>query len=1205
VTPALTVERTHIMMLHTIRSRAARLIAWAVLLVMASVSAVSAETLMMPKRDARKGVAVVVWGVTTQANGTPFTLSYGDLTPDATGSVTDRSYIAFAHSYAAASEYTATLTVGAESATVKVSVFDPAALPGGATGEQNRGLGINMAIQDGLRWLWTAQFNRAANFPASLTTTWRSSTWSSSESSLIALAFENHGYRLPNDDSMPTGLYEKYVVRRALNYVIQSLTPIAIASQASGFAGQPVRNPCVGTAAFPIEASPCTGLRDTRHDTFHESYTTGVAILALAGSGALNRTNTEITTSCSGCAVAANGYINGKKYGDILQRMVNALAWGQIDGNNIARGGWYYNFNSSSSDGSTVGWDLLAMLDAGAAGAAVPAWVNTEFAFSLVNSLNADGSFDYQSSTGNNSPGVQKVGVGLQGLFFIGELTGARVTAVTNNINSWWTGSGGIGSNSWSCGSFVNKGCAYSMFNNFKGLKLHGITTLPNVNRPAGSVGDPDDWYMDYQDWLVANQTTPNTTAGGQWSTMGFSCCYTSTTATAAIAELILSPVTLVLPDPGKFSTVGLSPATASAVELGSHTVTAKALSTNDTPVPGATVNFTILTGPNAGMTGSDVTDGNGEATFTYTDAGPEGSTGTDTIQAAIGSLLSNIVEMIWTPLNTPPVAVDDAFAFDEDGLLAGSVAGNDSDVDEDDVLTWSIVDGPTNGDLVFNPDGSFSYMPDPNYYGPDSFSYLINDGMEDSGIATVNITVNPVNDAPTIADQGNIGPVEATGPLTPVSYTVNGDDVEDGGPLASICTPASDSGFPVGDTLVSCTVTDSGGLTATDTFVVSVVDTTPPTVTCGTADGLWHATDVGIACTASDIVGLANPADAAFTLVTSVPGGTETANAFTGGRIVCDASGNCTPAGPIGGNMVDKLAPSIAVSCTPAPNGNGWYNTDVTATFLAADGGSGVAGAASTVVVFSAEGAGQGATQTFADNVGNSSSASTALACGPINIDKTPPSAFNQFDPKTRNVLVFGRDGLSGVPSGPIAPVSVVPARWSMGAGADEDGDSDSDSDSDDDSDSPNAELRTYVITDAAGNTLTIVELVQKSGNQIKVRVVSHQYNDGPVVPFGRNLKHFEWSVDRRTGALRSLEQELSIGQGADHQRAHAVWDPRKNQTTITVHGVDDDGDSDSDSDSDGGGGGGGGGGTTKIVKPGLVFLRMVIVNGELVIEY
>ncbi len=60
-------------------------------------------------------------------------------------------------------------------------------------------------------------------------------------------------------------------------------------------------------------------------------------------------------------------------------------------------------------------------------------------------------------------------------------------------------------------------------------------------------------------------------------------------------------------------------------------------------------------------------------------------------------------------------------------------------------------------------------------------------------------------------------------------------------------------------------------------------VDTTPPTVVCGAADGAWHATDVSIACTASDDQsGLADPADAGFSLTTDVPAGTEEANAAT-----------------------------------------------------------------------------------------------------------------------------------------------------------------------------------------------------------------------------------------------------------------------------------------------------------------------------------
>jgi len=140
-------------------SARAQAILVALVVVFAATSA-SAETLMMPKRDARKGVAVVVWGVTTQATATACTLDFGDLTPVQNCTGTDRSYKAFTHIYASQGTFTATLTVGTESATTNVTVFDPALLIGGATGDNNRALGVNMAIQDGLRYLWTSQVNR-------------------------------------------------------------------------------------------------------------------------------------------------------------------------------------------------------------------------------------------------------------------------------------------------------------------------------------------------------------------------------------------------------------------------------------------------------------------------------------------------------------------------------------------------------------------------------------------------------------------------------------------------------------------------------------------------------------------------------------------------------------------------------------------------------------------------------------------------------------------------------------------------------------------------------------------------------------------------------------------------------------------------------------------------------------------------------------
>jgi hypothetical protein len=120
-------------------------------------------------------------------------------------------------------------------------------------------------------------------------------------------------------------------------------------------------------------------------------------------------------------------------------------------------------------------------------------------------------------------------------------------------------------------------------------------------------------------------------------------------------------------------------------------------------------------------------------------------------------------------------------------------------------------------------------------------------------------------------------------------------------------------------------------------------LDTTEPKIECGTADDLWHKVDVSISCTASDDgVGLADPADASFTLSTSVPAGTETADATTDSREVCDAAGNCTTTGPIGGNEVDKKGPDIKI--ITFPSGDEYkLGDDVTVSYDCADGGSGV----------------------------------------------------------------------------------------------------------------------------------------------------------------------------------------------------------------------------------------------------------------------
>jgi VCBS repeat-containing protein len=101
---------------------------------------------------------------------------------------------------------------------------------------------------------------------------------------------------------------------------------------------------------------------------------------------------------------------------------------------------------------------------------------------------------------------------------------------------------------------------------------------------------------------------------------------------------------------------------------------------------------------------------------------------------------------------NTPPVANNDSYSTNEDVALtvAGpGILGNDTDA-ESNPLTAILVSGPSHGSVALNANGSFTYTPNANYNGSDSFTYKANDGIDNSNAAaTVSITVNPVNDAP------------------------------------------------------------------------------------------------------------------------------------------------------------------------------------------------------------------------------------------------------------------------------------------------------------------------------------------------------------------------------------------------------------------------------------------------------------------------
>ena len=116
---------------------------------------------------------------------------------------------------------------------------------------------------------------------------------------------------------------------------------------------------------------------------------------------------------------------------------------------------------------------------------------------------------------------------------------------------------------------------------------------------------------------------------------------------------------------------------------------------------------------------------------------------------------VSGTIDIIIMQINDPHIAYDDYYIVDEDTTLikeAPGVLDNDYDPEGEELEAY-LASEPSNGDLILNLDGSFTYNPNENFYGLDSFTYKAYDGYSSSNIATVNITVNPINDPPTSED--------------------------------------------------------------------------------------------------------------------------------------------------------------------------------------------------------------------------------------------------------------------------------------------------------------------------------------------------------------------------------------------------------------------------------------------------------------------
>ncbi|EJG1091870.1 tandem-95 repeat protein, partial [Vibrio parahaemolyticus] len=129
--------------------------------------------------------------------------------------------------------------------------------------------------------------------------------------------------------------------------------------------------------------------------------------------------------------------------------------------------------------------------------------------------------------------------------------------------------------------------------------------------------------------------------------------------------------------------------------------------------------------------------DWNGKETITFTAKDPSGESVSQTVDFKVAPVADIVADKATVVEDTPTII---------------KVLGNDTFEGDDKVVSLDTNNGPANGTVSVNPDGSVTYTPNDNYHGTDSFTYIVTlGGVSES--TTVNVDVTPVNDAPVAKD--------------------------------------------------------------------------------------------------------------------------------------------------------------------------------------------------------------------------------------------------------------------------------------------------------------------------------------------------------------------------------------------------------------------------------------------------------------------
>ncbi|MBL8788063.1 MAG: tandem-95 repeat protein, partial [Deltaproteobacteria bacterium] len=235
----------------------------------------------------------------------------------------------------------------------------------------------------------------------------------------------------------------------------------------------------------------------------------------------------------------------------------------------------------------------------------------------------------------------------------------------------------------------------------------------------------------------------------------------------------------------------------------------------NDTEPDGQAMTVTAVTQPQNGS----VTLVNGVVRFTpNADFSGQTSFGY-TVSDALGKTASATVNVTVTPVNDPPVAVNDTLTVAEDAAATiVNVLANDRDADND-TLTVTSVTQPQNGVVSLNG-GVVRFTPLANFNGTTTFNYTVSDGQTTAN-ATVTVTVTPVNDAP-VAVNDQVSVPSGSG-ATVIEVLQNDTDVDGDGLTVTAVTQPSNGTVTLNGGVVR--FTPNAGYNGTTTFTYTVTD--------------------------------------------------------------------------------------------------------------------------------------------------------------------------------------------------------------------------------------------------------------------------------------------------------------------------------------------------------------------------------------------